>query len=243
MYAKYCIEAKNYCSKTKYSETSFLIQKQTIGNRPKGWSKGEREGERIRKRENWYKKRGDEAVNFMPATPGSKLQKRYQKEIRDQGFKIKVVEKTGVTLKRMLQRSDPFRSQDCKRERCMFCKNDGKGSCIVHGVTYEIKCQGCGAKYVGETARNAYTRGIEHTDGLARKDDKSALWKHCVAKHGLEQQVFQILVTGQYSYDAMLRQIAESVRISKIPAKSLINSKKEWNYFQLPRAVIEDKDT
>ena len=30
---KYCIEAKNYCSKTKYSETSFLIQKQTAGKR------------------------------------------------------------------------------------------------------------------------------------------------------------------------------------------------------------------
>ena len=30
---KYYIETKNYCSKTKYSETSFLIQKQTTGKR------------------------------------------------------------------------------------------------------------------------------------------------------------------------------------------------------------------
>ena len=30
---KYYIETKNYCSKTKYSEISFLIQKQTTGKR------------------------------------------------------------------------------------------------------------------------------------------------------------------------------------------------------------------
>ena len=30
---KLYIETKNYCSKTKYSETSFLIQKQTTGKR------------------------------------------------------------------------------------------------------------------------------------------------------------------------------------------------------------------
>ena len=30
---KYYIKTKNYCSNTKYSETSFLIQKQTTGKR------------------------------------------------------------------------------------------------------------------------------------------------------------------------------------------------------------------
>ena len=30
---KYYIETKNFCSKTNYSETSFLIQKQTTGKR------------------------------------------------------------------------------------------------------------------------------------------------------------------------------------------------------------------
>ena len=40
----------------------------------------------------------------------------------------------------------------------------------------------------------------------------------------------------------MLRQITEIVRIGKIPTGSLINSKKEWNYFKLPRAIIEEKD-
>ena len=53
----------------------------------------------------------------------------------------------------------------------------------AHGVTYEFECQGCENRYIGETARNAYTRGTEHAGGLENRDEKSALWKHCVEKH------------------------------------------------------------
>ena len=35
--------------------------------------------------------------------------------------------------------------------------------------------QGCEDKYVGETARNAYTRGIEHAEGLKSRNEKLAL--------------------------------------------------------------------
>ena len=65
-----------------------------------------------------------------------------------------------------------------------LAENSGKGPCNAHGVTYEIECQGCGNKYVGETARNAYTRGTEHAGGLENRDEKSALWKHCVENIG-----------------------------------------------------------
>ena len=37
---------------------------------------------------------------FMPATPGSQLKHRYQKEVNEAGFKIKVVEQLGVTRKK-----------------------------------------------------------------------------------------------------------------------------------------------
>ena len=40
----------------------------------------------------------------------SELRKEYTKRIADSGFKIKVVEKAEVSLKRKLQRSDPYRS-------------------------------------------------------------------------------------------------------------------------------------
>ena len=57
----------------------------------------EKRGTRPRKREEEeqlpYKKGGNEVVIFVPATPKSQLQRRYQKEIKRQGFRIKVVEK------------------------------------------------------------------------------------------------------------------------------------------------------
>ena len=125
-------------------------------HRLKGWKKNERGVEKSGKRDNWYMRGGDEAVIFVPATPASQLQKKYQSEIRNQGCKIKVVEKTGTTLKKVLQKSNPFKQQRCGRENCLVCKQAGRDPCNAHGVTYEIECQGCQNKCVGETARNAY---------------------------------------------------------------------------------------
>ena len=45
-------------------------------------------------------------------------------------------------------------------------------------------------------------------------------------------------VTVVYPNDAMLRQISEGIKINNVDEDSLINSKSEWNYFQIPRAVI-----
>ena len=53
-------------------------------------------------------------------------------------------------------------------------------------------------------------------------------------KHESEPQMFRLNVTGVYGNDTMSsRQIAESVRINRVPRNRLINSKNEWNYFQL----------
>ena len=71
-------------------------------HRPKEWRREEREQERVMKRNNWYKKGGNEAVIFVQATPKSQLQRRYQEEIKPQSFKIKVVEKAGVAITKLL---------------------------------------------------------------------------------------------------------------------------------------------
>ena len=55
---------------------------------------------------------------FVPATPNSQLQKKYQKEIERQGFKIKVVEKAGIAIKSLLQKSNPFKTRQCERDDC-----------------------------------------------------------------------------------------------------------------------------
>ena len=45
-------------------------------------------------------------------------------------------------------------------------------------------------------------------------------------------------VTEVFRDDAMLRQITESVLINKVEEGKLINSKREWNYVRIPRAVV-----
>ena len=95
----------------------------------------------------WYKRGGNEAVIFVPATPNSQLQK-YQMEIKRQGFKIKVVKKAGVPIRRLLQKSDPFKPRQCEREDCQVCWTEGKGPCNRESVTYEIKCIGCNNVYI-----------------------------------------------------------------------------------------------
>ena len=61
----------------------------------------------------------------------------------------------------LLQRSDPCKPPGCDKSNCMVCRTEGKGMCNRQGVTYEIRCNTCGDEYVGETARSAYTRGVE----------------------------------------------------------------------------------
>ena len=90
---------------------------------------------------------------------------------------------------------------------------------------YKIECQGCKNKYVGETARNADTRGTEHAGGLENRDQKSALWRHCVEKHRKERQEFKMSMTGVYGNNAMLRQVVESMRINQV-AKDLSSTQR-----------------
>ena len=209
-------------------------------HRPREWKREEQDQEKAGKRSNWFKKGGNEAVIFVPATLNSQLQRRYQKEIKRQGFKIKVVEKAGVAIKKFLQRSDPFKSRKCERGDCPVCREDGKGPCDRQSVTYDIKCAECNDiyDYIGGKSRSTYTTGKEHMKSLAKKEEGLALWKHCKEKHNSEMQKFEMNVTGSYSNDAMLRQISENVRIDQVPEGSLMNSKNEWNYFRVPRAVV-----
>ena len=119
-----------------------------------------------------------------------------------------------------------------------MCREDRKGPCDRQSETNNIKCAECNDIYIGETSRSAYTRGKEHMKLLAKKKERSALWKHCKEKRNSEIQKFEMNVTGSYSNDAMLRQISENVRIDQVPEGSLMNSKNEWNYSRVPRAVV-----
>ena len=223
-----------------------IHEKETLGirpmNRPKEWKRAEREEEKHRKKRSWYKDGGFDSVLFVPSTPEGKLKSAYQWEITKSGYRIKVVERTGTTLKSALQVSNPFRPPQCGREDCFVCSSGGTGNCNTEGITYEINCEGeCDEKneYRGESGGNSYTRGREHLANLrARHATNSPLWRHCSDFHDGEMQEFKMKVTGTFRNDAMLRQITEAVQIDNVEPNKLMNTRTEWNITHVPRATI-----
>ena len=213
--------------------------------RKREWKRNERRREKIEKSKNWYKKGGKESVLFVTATPGSELKNRLQKEIGKSTFKIKVVEKSGNKVVRLLQKNDPFKKDKCGKEDCMICRGNNKGSCRETGITYKIECQGstergekCGGIYNGETGRNGYTRGTKHQDDFEKKIENSAMWKHCIQKHNSRRQEFGMSVQDRVRGDPTKRQILEAVRISKTKEEDRMNSRGEWNSNRITRINV-----
>ena len=64
-----------------------------------------------------------------------------------------MVEKAGVAIKKLLQRSDPFKSRKCERGDWPVCREDEKGPCDRQCVTYDIKCTECNDIYSGAPSR------------------------------------------------------------------------------------------
>ena len=139
---------------------------------------------------------------FVAMTPNSELKKTYEKEIRSSGLRVKVVERTGRTLKSQLQCSDPFREENCGRVDCFVCTSMGKGNCETENITYKIKCQSercTKGTYTGESASNSYTRGKQHIMHYNSKNvEQSPMWRHCVEKHGGRRQQFTMDVTKSF---------------------------------------------
>ena len=89
-------------------------------HRPKDWKRTERKLESRTKKNNRYKKGDSETVIFVPYTESSKLKKMYQNEIKKSNCKIKVIEKSGRTLKNILKKTNPFKEDRCKRQDCFI---------------------------------------------------------------------------------------------------------------------------
>ena len=124
-----------------------------------------------------------------------------------------------------------------------MCKG-GTGSCGLckkSSVVYEIACQLCPedqqAVYLGETARNVYTRGKEHQRNYAKREPESFMHKHQQAKHYGAEADFKAKV--KYSFkDCLSRQVAEGVCICKCE-KEVLNTKAEWHQPALWRVRSE----
>ena len=76
-----------------------------------------------------------------------------------------------------------------------------------HRSDYEVKCKKCDRRYIGETARSAFTRGREHWKGIVEKSKDDVFRVQGVEEHGGRVQVgdYEMKGTGVYGDDATKR--------------------------------------
>ena len=213
-------------------------------HRPKDWDREERIINKKSKKYSWSTKGGYTAPILIPATPKSELLHLLGKVAEEEaipGLRLKVLETGGVTVKRSIQKSNPLASPGCTEDVCLACQRGrGEGGpCRKSNVGYQMECMLCEdaatqsddqslrTTYVGETSRNIYSRGKEHTYKYNAAHSDSFMWKHQQEAHNCQPAAFKTRVTGSFQ-DCLTRQVDEGVAIRRCKTE-VLNSKSEWH--------------
>ena len=109
--------------------------------RPKDWNVVARRKEKEKNKYDWSTRGGYVAPIFVPPTPNSELANSL-KAIADSeseaGVHFKIIETGGLSMRSVLQRSNPLETAGCDTQDCLPCK---------HGRGEGGNCEGCGFNY------------------------------------------------------------------------------------------------
>ena len=194
----------------------------------------------------------------MEQTPEGALANKLRELLRrlepTLGFKMKVVERTGATLRSNFPLYNLWEGTRCGREQCIPCAQGAEfvQQCTANSVIYENICRKCnpgaGGKkelevvkssfpttYVGETSRSIMERTREHWESYRGRHKDSHLLKHQEMEHEGAIPEFIMRVVGR-AKTALERQTREAVRIRRRGGEGVIlNSKAEFNRCFIPR--------
>ena len=191
---------------------------------------------RERNKREWYNKsREYETVMFVEPTPESVLKRKIQEVAKRNKVKVKVVERVGMTVKGLLQKSVPFDRMKCGRRDCMVCESNKDVDCRTRGCVYELKCKQHIHKYDGQTGRSIYERTKEEAREWEKKSDKSPLWKHSLEFHEGEKFEIDVKVRAKCFGRPAKRMITEAVLIEELEEGETMNNRKEWSYVRLKK--------
>ena len=127
-----------------------------------------------------------------------------------------------------------------KLTRRVLTKNVIKTIASTNEV-YELECQLCtggqGSVYIGETARNLYSRSKEHLSLFRSGSPTSFIVKHQDSAHRGEEPAYQAKVIAS-TRDCLSRQVREAVLIRR-SQKQVLNGKSEWHQPPLYRVQHE----
>ena len=186
------------------------------------------------KKREWYKEdKKYDSVMFVQPTPRSILRKKVQTAARKNRVKVKVVERTGSTVKGILQRSNPFRKVACERPDCPVCRYGKVGECRNRGCVYQLECKEDRRKYRGQTGRSVYERTKEEILAWEKREEKSPLWKHSQLFHDGNTFDMDIRLVSRCFGKPSRRLVTEAVMIEELQPEETMNSKIEWSYAKL----------
>jgi hypothetical protein len=214
--------------------------------RPKDWNVVARSKEKEKKKHNWSRKGGYIAPIFIPPTPNSELAKSLRdiaNKEAEAGVHLNIIETGGLSMRRLLQKSNPLQTPGCDDTQCLPCQSGrGEGgNCRSGGVNYELECQLCpdGERevYIGESSRNSYTRCKEHLARYRSGKGTSFILKHKATAHQDEEPLYKAKVTAS-TRDCLTRQVREAVLIRR-SSRPVLNSKTEWHQPALFRVQSE----
>ena len=192
-------------------------------------------------------------VMFVFQTPNGELAKRLQSVENDiakiTGKRVKIVERSGTMMRRLLHKSNPWAGAKCGRDNCLSCLNGPDNQdCFVKNILYEVKCLDCSdagieVLYPGESSRSNFCRGSEHLKGYKKGIASNVLHKHSVEKHkGSKKVKYQFKVVKRF-FTALQRMVAEFVRIARRSEQKgiiLLNSRGEYSRCTLPRLTVDE---
>ena len=82
----------------------------------------------------WFQKKKEvDAVMFVQATEDGQLKKELQRCADRNQMKIKMIEKVDNSLRKELQRSNPFKEETCANMRCQICQGQTGVNCRARG--------------------------------------------------------------------------------------------------------------
>ena len=176
------------------------------------------------------------------------------------GFGVKVVEKTGRSIKSSFPLSSLWDGAACGREECITCKQgaDKLPPCTRRSVVYENSCVECNqgadgeeggaghqgvpqipSVYVGESSRSLQERAVEHWRAAKSSKQTSHMRVHQEQHHGGREPRFMIKPVS-FHKTALSRQVSEAVRIRRRGGEgAILNSKAEFSRCYIPRLQVE----
>ena len=185
------------------------------------------------KKTGWYDRKKYDGVLFVDVTEDNELKREVQRLCKKNKMNVKVVEKMRGTVKSELQRSNPFRKRRCGRKDCVVCDISDGVDCRTRGCVYEIRCNDCSRKYIGQTGRSLYERIKEHFSDYRQKKEKSVLFEHSEMYHDKQPFEIRVSILSRCFGEPTTRLISEAVKINELSDDATLNSRSEWTYVRL----------